>query len=108
VIGVPLVWLADATAAAGRGAPSPAAAVNIYLIALGYNNDAGLLPIVGNDSDLIRLWRTYRADMQRGGTPPARLDFTLNPPVPLKMRHAQLDADVQAVWWSTTGTRTTG
>jgi hypothetical protein len=64
--------------------------------------------MLGNDDDLIRQWRSYRADMQRGGTPPARLDFTLGPPVPLKMRHAQLDADVQAVWWSTTGTRSTG
>jgi hypothetical protein len=108
VIGAPLVWLADATAAAGKGAASPAAAVNVYLMALSYNNDAGLLPIVGDDDGLMDRWRAYRADMQRGGNPPARLDFTLGAATYPERRRSQLDADVQAVWWSTGGTRLTG
>ncbi len=44
-----LAWIANQTIAAGKGAPDPQTAVNVYLMALSDNDDAGLLPIVGND-----------------------------------------------------------
>jgi hypothetical protein len=108
VIGGPLVWIADATVAAGKGAPDSQAAVNIYLLALSYDNDAGLLPIVGNDENLMRQWNAYRTDMQLGDGAPTKLEFTFGPTTHPDSRHAQVDADVYGVWWSSTNGRLSG
>ena len=49
LFGIPLAWVARETIEASRGAPSPDAAADSYLMALGYNNEDGLLPILDND-----------------------------------------------------------
>src|SRR5262245_43334191 len=41
VIGVPLAWVLRQTVEAGRGAPSPDAAADSYLMALSYNEQDG-------------------------------------------------------------------
>jgi hypothetical protein len=40
LVGAPLIWFIGETVAASRGAADPAAAVNTYLMALSYDNDA--------------------------------------------------------------------
>jgi hypothetical protein len=49
VAGVPVAWVLGQTIEASRGAPSPDAAADEYLMALSYDNEDGLLPILAND-----------------------------------------------------------
>jgi hypothetical protein len=101
IVGGPLAWITGQTIEAGKGAPNAQAAVNIYLLALSYNNDDGLLPIVGNSRGLMKQWTTYRAEMSRGNYAPSKLDFSFGA-TSQNGDHAQIDADVYAIWWNTT------
>jgi len=107
VIGGPLAWITGQTIEAGKGASDPQAAVNIYLLALGYNNPDGLLPIVGNSRPLMNQWRAYRADMERGDSAPSKLEFSFGPTAKHE-DHAEVDADVYGVWWKNTNGRLDG
>jgi hypothetical protein len=46
VIGAPLVWVFGQIIAASQGASSPAVAVDTYLMALSYEDDAGRQPVL--------------------------------------------------------------
>lgn len=102
VISAPLTWLIGQTIEAGKGAPDAQAAVNIYLLALGYNNPDGLLPIVGNSDELIDQWKAYRAEMERVDPVPSTLGFNYGPTSQDGGR-AQVTADVYFTWWNTDG-----
>jgi hypothetical protein len=98
--GIPVLWSLRETIAAGRGAPTPDAAANEYLMRLSYGDGEGLLPLLDDDRqhDLESQWRDYRAAMRSTSPPPLRLDFS-----PLELGQtgsgrAQVSADVQAVW----------
>jgi hypothetical protein len=67
VLGVPIVWAIGVTADAGKGAPSRRPAVNVYLMALGYKDDARLLPVLDDDQgdELMKQWRA----LPRGDAP---------------------------------------
>ncbi|GAB1695141.1 hypothetical protein [Krasilnikovia sp. M28-CT-15] len=100
IVGVPLALLTRATIAASRGAPSPDAAANIYLMALGYDNDAGLLPVLDDEpqDELLTQWRTYRDAMRGTDPPPAKLDFSSLTVGPIADGVAEVTVDVSAHW----------
>jgi hypothetical protein len=104
-IGIPIMWAIGLTADASKGAANPEAAVNIYLIALGYRNDDGLLPVLDDDQDdaLMRQWNAYLAETRRGGTQPSKLDFDFRGQRQLDARHVEVIAGVSPVWWNTSG-----
>lgn len=105
VVGVPVAWVLRQTIEASRGAPSPDAAANGYLMALGYNNEDGLLPILDNDVQdrLLTGWRAYRKAMDNTNPPPARLDFGALTLGRIVGGRAQVAVDVSATWWATDG-----
>jgi hypothetical protein len=108
VVGVPAVWFFGETAKASRGAASPAAAANIYLEALSYDNDAGLLPVLDDDQgdELPKQWRAYRAEMRRGGTKPSKLGIVVVGIRETGRNRAVVTTEVYPVWWSTDGRAT--
>ncbi|MFF5293041.1 hypothetical protein [Paractinoplanes globisporus] len=105
VVGVPLAWIARLTIEAGRGAPSPDAAADSYLMALGYNQQEGLLPILDNrrQKQLLAQWKAYRAAMDGTDPPPSKLEFgalSVGSPVGGEV---EVTADVSATWWGVDG-----
>jgi len=95
---------------AGRGASSPAAAADVYLGALGYNNDEGLLPLLDDhrQDQLLAQWRAYRDAMQHTSPPPARLDYGPLTVGPTAHGQAEVTAEVTATWWTTDNGRVGG
>ena len=102
--GVPAAWLLNSTLEASRGAPSPDAAANDYLMALGYDNEDGLLPVLDNDhqDELLTGWRSYRAAMNKTTPPPAKLEFGALTVGPIVNGQAEVSTEVSATWWGTT------
>lgn len=104
IVGAPLSWLIGTTIQASRGAPSPDAAVNTYLMALGYDNDAGLLPVLDDQGGaLMAQWNAYRADMRRGAAAPSKLEIASISATRTDGRRAVVEAEVYPVWWAKTG-----
>jgi len=103
VIGVPAALLLRATVQAGKGAPTPDAAANDYLLSLGYDQQEGLLPLLDDDhqGELLKQWKTYRADMDRTDPPPAKFDFGALTVGPVAAGRAEVTTDVAASWAST-------
>jgi hypothetical protein len=102
-VGIPVLLLARETVDAGRGSPSPVAAANEYLTALGYGQEEGLLPLLDDErqDDLLAQWRAYSAAMKATEPPPSRFDFgTLVAGAPANDRTV-VRAEVEAVWWDT-------
>ncbi|WP_306215025.1 hypothetical protein [Actinoplanes sp. RD1] len=93
------------TVEAGRGAPSPDVAANSYLMALGYGQEEGLLPLLDDDhqAPLLAQWRAYRAAMSDTDPPPARFDFGALTVGPVVDGRAEVRAEVAAIWWSANG-----
>lgn len=108
IVAAPLGWIVKETAAAGRGAATPTAAADEYLMALGYGQEEGLLPLLDDEDqdELLKQWRTYRAQMEGTDPPPARLDFDALEVGPIKDGRAEVSTDVSATWWNTEGERT--
>ncbi|SNY58176.1 hypothetical protein [Paractinoplanes atraurantiacus] len=106
VIGIPAVWALRQTVEASRGASSPDAAVNSYLMALGYNAEEGLLPILLDDEQqhLLAAWRSYRSAMDSTIPPPAKLDFGSVTVGPIDNDRADVIVHVSAIWWHANGT----
>ena len=104
-VGAPLMWIIGPTIAASRGAASPAAAVDTYLMALSYDNDAGLLPVLDDDQGdaLLAQWKAYRAQMHRGDSAPSRLDVRIRPTRPTGKGHAIVEVELYPVWWDKNG-----
>jgi hypothetical protein len=103
----PLIWLAKSTVEAGRGAPSAVAAANLYLLALGYDEDDGLLPVLDDErqDQLLEQWRAYRTAMQATpGGGPNRLDLARFQPEHASDRRTVVAVDVSATWWGRGGT----
>lgn len=105
VVGVPLAWIARQTIEASRGAPSPDGAADSYLMALGYDQLDGLLPILdnGHQEQLLAQWKAYRAAMDGTDPRPSRLDFG-----PLSVGSSvdgevTVTAEVSATWWGVDG-----
>jgi hypothetical protein len=103
VAGVPVLWVLRITLEASRGAPSPDAAVNSYLMALSYDNDEGLVVVLDNhhQDELLRQWRAYRNAMKHTDPAPSKLEIG---PLTLSNTtkdHATVTADVAATWWNT-------
>lgn len=105
VAGVPVAWFFRQTVEAGKGAPDPAAAADSYLLALGYDNQDGLLPLLdkAHRQDLLRQWRDFRAAMDRTTPRPSRLDYG---PLTSSLDGRGLvhvTAAVSVTWWGTDG-----
>jgi hypothetical protein len=100
-----LAWLARSTIEAGRGAKSPDAAANEYLLALGYDQQEGLLPLLDHDRqrELLGQWRDYRAEMDSTDPRPSSLDYAGLTVSPTAAAHAQVRVRVAATWWPTEG-----
>jgi hypothetical protein len=105
VFGVPVAWALRQTLEASRGAPSPDAAANEYLMALSYNTEEGLLPMLGNkhQDDLLSEWRAYRKAMDDADPAPSRLDFGPLTVGSVTGHNAEVTAEVSATWWGTDG-----
>ncbi|WP_246608155.1 hypothetical protein [Paractinoplanes toevensis] len=105
VVGVPAAWVLRQTMEASRGAPSPDAAADSYLMALGYNTEDGLLPILDNDhqDDLLAEWRAYRKAMDNTSPAPSRLDFGALAVGQVVDGRAEVTTEVSATWWGTDG-----
>jgi hypothetical protein len=99
--GLPAAWLLRTTIEASKGAPSPDAAANVYLMALGYDDEAGLLPMLNNDhqDELLTGWRAYRAAMSGTTPPPSTFDFGTLTVGPIVDGRAEVSAEVSATWW---------
>jgi hypothetical protein len=104
-VGAPVAWVLRETIEAGRGAPSPDAAADDYLMSLGYNTEDGLLPILDNDhqDDLLAEWHAYRKAMDSTTPPPSRLDFGPLAVGPKVGGQVEVTTDVSATWWGTDG-----
>jgi hypothetical protein len=103
VAGVPVAWVFGETIKASRGAPSPDAAADAYLMALSYDNEDGLLAILDNDHQeaLLTQWHAYRDTMNATDPPPSRLDFGSLIVGPRASARAEVTTDVSATWWKT-------
>jgi hypothetical protein len=93
------------TVEASRGAPTPDAAADEYLMALSYGNEDGLLPILdnGHQDALLAGWRAYRKAMDSTTPKPSRLDYaglTVGPVVGGKV---EVTTEVAATWWAGNG-----
>src|SRR4051812_32649328 len=83
-MGVPLLWALRETIEVTRGAPSPNAAANGYLMAHSYGAEDGLLPLLddGRQVGPLRQGRDYRATQlaaeQAGALRGARLSSGLD------------------------------
>jgi hypothetical protein len=105
VIGVPVAWALRLTIEASKGEKTPDAAVNVYLLALGYNNEDGLLPVLDNRSQdsLLSQWRAYRDAMQGTDPKPSRLDFGSLDVTSIRAGRAEVTTGIAATWWGTDG-----
>ncbi|MEU7902184.1 hypothetical protein [Actinoplanes sp. NPDC049118] len=105
VAGVPVAWVLGETIKAGRGATSPDAAANDYLMALSYDNEDGLLAILDDDhqDELLAQWHAYRDTMAATDPPPSHLDFGSLIVGPRIDARAEVTTEVSATWWSTHG-----
>ena len=110
VAGVPVAWVFGETIKASRGAPSPDAAADDYLMALSYDNEDGLLAVLDNDNQdtLLAQWHAYRDAMKATNPPPSRLNFGSLIIGPRANSHTEVTTDVSATWWSADGGRTSG
>ena len=108
VLGIPGAWALRLTLEASKGAPSPDAAADSYLMALGYDNEDGLLAILDNDHQdtLLTQWRAYRKAMDGTKPPPSRLDFGSLTVGPVVHGRTDVTTDVSATWWPANGTGT--
>ena len=77
IIALPVQWALTQTIEASRGAPSPDAAANEYLMSLSYNDEEGPVNVLDNDhqDELLDQWRRYRDAMRATDPPPAQLDY---------------------------------
>lgn len=103
VVGVPLLWVIRQTLQAGRGLPSPDAAADAYLLALSYDQEDGLLPLLDEDhrDELVAQWRAYRDAMKATDPPPFKLDYGSLAVGPIRGGRAEVRVDVRATWWDT-------
>ena len=101
VAGVPLAWVLRETVEASKGAPSPDAAADDYLMALSYNSEDGLLAILDNDHQdkLLAGWRAYRKAMDDTTPRPSRLDYTGLTVGPVVDGKAEVTTEVAVTWW---------
>jgi hypothetical protein len=100
-LGAPAAWLLGTTIEASRGAATPDAAANEYLLALSYDNEDGLLAVLDNDNqdELLTAWHAYRATMSGTTPPPSSLDFGPLAVGPVADGRAEVSAEVRATWW---------
>ena len=100
-----MAWFVRETVEASKGAPSPDAAADEYLLALSYDNEEGLLSILDNDhqDDLLASYRAYRQAMASTKPPPSRLDFAGLTVGPVVEGYADVTTDVAATWWPANG-----
>lgn len=105
VVGLPLAWLFRVTIEASRGAPSPDAAADDYLMALSYSNQDGLLPVLDKSRQdaLLAGWRAYRKAMDTTRPPPSRLDYAGLTVGPIVNGTAEVTTQVAATWWGAGG-----
>jgi hypothetical protein len=98
--GIPAAWVLRKTIEAGQGALSPDAAVDSYLMALGYDDESGLLPLLDKDHQaaLLSQWRAYRDAMKSATPPPAKFDFGSLSVGPVQHDQADVATDVAATW----------
>lgn len=105
VVGLPLAWVFRVTIEASKGAPTPDAAADDYLMALSYGNEDGLLPILDNrrQDALLAGWRSYLKAMKGTTPPPSRLDYAGLTVGPVVNGTAEVTTQVAATWWGTGG-----
>jgi hypothetical protein len=108
LVGVPALWLVRSTVEAGKGAASPVAAADAYLVALGYNQREGLLPLLHDDTqeELLRQWDELRTAMAAtdGWGAPNVLNVEDLDEGPVADGRATVEAGVSASWWGRGGT----
>ncbi|MET8148046.1 hypothetical protein ACIBSW_14035 [Actinoplanes sp. NPDC049668] len=104
-LGAPLSWVIGMTVEAGKGAATPSAAADEYLLALSYDSEDGLLAVLDDDQgdDLIAQWRAYRGEMRRGDTRPSKLEVSINSTSYTDEQHAVVEVSVQPIWWDKNG-----
>ncbi|WP_157411547.1 hypothetical protein [Actinoplanes rectilineatus] len=104
--GGPAMWLAawfsGATADAGRGAVSPEAAANEYLLSISYNNVEGLAPLLDDDrqDQLLRQRAAYLSEMEATDPAPARMSWEGYDVRPLSQGRVEVRTDVRGNWTS--------
>lgn len=105
IVGVPVAWVFGETVEASRGASSPDAAADEYLMALSYGTEEGLLPILDDrhQNDLLAGWRSYRKSMKDTVPTPSRLDYGALTVGPVAGHEAEVSTEVSATWWGTDG-----
>jgi hypothetical protein len=107
--GLPVWWATSETLDAGRGEASPTAAATVYVLALGYGDDAPL-PLLYDEAqgNLTRQWldlRTAMAATEGGG--PSRLNMVDMRVGAVAGGRAVVEVDVSATWWGRGGSPNT-
>lgn len=99
-VAIPVLWVVNLTADAGRAANTPDAAANIYLMALSYGNEDGLVNVLANDRQdhLLAQWRKYRVAMKQTRPEPARLGWGSLAVAASSETTAHVSTDVTAAW----------
>ena len=105
IVGIPVAWALRKTIEAGKGAPTPDAAADEYLMGLSYGTEDGLLPMLdhGHQDELLAEWRQYRHAMDQTTPKPSRLDYGSLTVGPINDGRAGVAVDVYATWWGTDG-----
>jgi hypothetical protein len=100
-----VAWALRKTIEAGKGAPTPDAAADEYLMGLSYGTEDGLLPMLdhGHQDELLAEWRQYRHAMDQTTPKPSRLDYGSLTVGPINDGRAGVAVDVYATWWGTDG-----
>lgn len=101
IVAVPVSWAVLKQAEAERGEASPDAAVNVYVLQMSSGEELGLSRVLAarHRDELLRQWRHYRGEMQRGEVP-SKLGTV--GPIDVDSQgegRATVTVHVRAIWW---------
>lgn len=101
VVAVPMSWAVRKQAEADRGEATPAAAANVYVLKMSSGEEIGLWRVLAarRHDDLLRQWRQYRGEMERGNVP-SKLEMLA--PIEVEDQgddRATVTAQVRPTWW---------
>ncbi|RZU72012.1 hypothetical protein EV384_0351 [Micromonospora kangleipakensis] len=102
IVAVPVSWAVLRQAEAERGEATPDAAVNVYVLQMRSGEEIGLsrVLVAGRHDELLRQWRQYRGEMERGNLP-SKLETV--GPIEVEDQdddRATVTVQVHAIWWN--------
>ncbi|WP_165439893.1 hypothetical protein [Micromonospora kangleipakensis] len=102
IVAVPVSWAVLRQAQAERGEATPDAAVSLYVLQMSSGEEIGLSRVLAGrrHDELLRQWRQYRGEMERGNVPSKLETVGLIDVEDQGDDRATVTAQVHAVWWN--------